>query len=213
MILLLPPKKLSEKKSIPLISVDKKEDNFSVAEKHFKPEKLGIFCILKSQEYGRTYASYLPKKVKNDETYRRICKAIRPVNHYYFYINDKEWRGINYIKVCSYLPFNIEIYLNGHNWLLAQFKRSIIKHKKVDNCFVGISDIDKVNRIIKSFNDDPVWQFADKWIYRIVKLFTPKIREKGYYYRYFMKQIEYSNNICFKSKDILDGLFGNIIDI
>ena len=57
---------------------------FKIAQSYYEPEVKGIFCILKSQEYGRTYASYLQKKLKNDETYRRICKAIRPVNHYYF---------------------------------------------------------------------------------------------------------------------------------
>ena len=204
--------KMSIKKNIPVISVDKNVNKFNIAQKYYIPEKTGIFCILKSQEYGRTYASYLPKKAQNDETYRRICKAIRPVNHYYFYINDKEWRGINYIKVCSYLPFNIQIYLNGHNWLLAQFKKNKVKCKKEDNCFVEIGDIIKANKIIKSFNDDPLWQFGEKWIYKIIKLFNAKIREKGYYYRYFIKQIEYSTNICFKSKEVLDGLFNKIID-
>jgi len=122
---------MSEPKNIPIIPVDKKTDKFNVALKYFESEKKGIFCIIKSQEYGVTYASYLPKKSNNDKAYKKICKAIRPVNHYYFYINDKDWIGINYIKVCSYLPFNIEIYLNGHNWLLAQFKKNRIKHKKV----------------------------------------------------------------------------------
>ena len=204
--------KMTETKNIPIIPVDKKIDKFKIASNYFKPENKGIFCILKSQEYGSTYASYLPKKFKNDETYRKICKAIRPVNHYYFYINEKEWTGINYIKVCSYLPFNVEIYLNGHNWLLAQFNKHKIEYKKVDNCFVEIQDMDKASKIIKTFSDDSLWQFGDKWVYKIVKLFTPKIREIGYYYRFYIKQIKYSNNICFKSKEVLDGLFMKIID-
>jgi len=126
--------KMSEKRNIPLVSVDKRTDKFKIAQRYYEPEVKGIFCILKSQEYGRTYASYLPKKLKNEETYRRICKVIRPVNHYYFYINDKDWRGISFIKICSYLPFNMEFYLNGHNWLEAQF----IKHKVgVPNGYTG----------------------------------------------------------------------------
>ena len=86
--------KMSIRKNIPIISVDKKKDKSKVAKEYYKPDVKGIFCILKSQEYGRTYASYLPKKAQNDETYRKICKVIRSVNHYYFYINDKEWEGI-----------------------------------------------------------------------------------------------------------------------
>lgn len=203
---------MSEKKGIPVIPVTRGEDKFKIAKKYYNSENMGIFCILKSQEYGRTYASYLPKKVGGDETYRRICKALRLVNHYYFYINDEQWRGINYIKVCSYLPFNMEFYLNGHNWLESQFIKNKMGYKKVDNCFTDIADIDKANEIIKSFNDDPVWQFGYKWIYEIVKLFTTDIREKGYYYRFFIKQIEYCNNIRFKDKEILDGLFERIID-
>jgi len=42
---------------------------FKIAQSYYEPDVKGIFCILKSQEYGRTYASYLQKKLKNDETY------------------------------------------------------------------------------------------------------------------------------------------------
>ena len=51
----------------------------------------------------------------------------------------------------SLVALDIEIYLNGYNRLLAQFKKNGIKYKKVDNCFVEIGDIDKAGKIIKSF--------------------------------------------------------------
>ncbi|MBA7521419.1 hypothetical protein ES705_13526 [subsurface metagenome] len=74
---------------------------FKIAQSYYEPDVKGIFGILKSQEYGRTYASYLQKKLKNDETYRRICKAIRPVNHYYFVMKKHE----NNSLLLSFNPF------------------------------------------------------------------------------------------------------------
>ena len=37
-------------------------------------------------------------------------------------------------------------------------------------------------------------------------------REAGYYYRYFIAQVEYSHNIVFKDSGVLDELFQSMID-
>lgn len=47
------------------------------------------------------------------------------VNHYYFYLNDDEF-GPAFIKICSYVPFPIKVYINGHEWVKGQLEKSCL---------------------------------------------------------------------------------------
>ena len=198
-----------EENSIPVITLKRGESKLGIAEGYDTGAE-GVVCIIKSKEYGRSFSSYEPKKVK-DKNYRRICRALREVNHYYFYIRDEEAGGLNYIKICSYFPFNVEIYVNGHNWLEMQLKREGKGYVKQDNCILGVDDICALQRICSRLNDDPLWVFADRWIYKFVPILAGE-REEGYYYRYFIAQVECSHNIVFKDSGVLDVLFQSMID-
>ena len=198
-----------EENSIPVITLKRGESKLGIAEGYDTGAE-GVVCIIRSKEYGRSFSSYELKKVK-DKNYRRICRALREVNHYYFYIRDEEVGGLNYIKICSYFPFNVEIYVNGHNWLEMQLKREGRGYVKQDNCILEVDDVCALQRICSRLSDDPLWEFADRWIYKFVPILARE-REAGYYYRYFIAQVEYSHNIVFKDSGVLDELFQSMID-
>ncbi|MBA7516572.1 hypothetical protein ES705_08620 [subsurface metagenome] len=201
--------KYSQEQQVLLLTAERNDSKLSIAASYDTGNE-GVVCILKSKEYGRSFSSYEPKKAK-DKNYRRICRALHEVNHYYFYIRDEEVGGLNYIKICSCFPFNVEIYVNGHNWLEVQLQREGIGHVKEDNCILEADDVPALQRICSRLNDDPLWRFADRWIYKFVPILGRE-REAGYYYRYFISQVEYSNNIVFKDERILDELFQAMID-
>jgi len=201
--------KYAEENSIPVVTVKRGESKLGIAERYDTGGE-GVVCIIKSKEYGSSFSSYEPKKAK-DKNYRMICRALSKVNHYYFYIRDEEVGGLNYIKICSYFPFNVEIYVNGHNWLEMQLKRKGIGYVKEDNCILEVDDVSALQRMCSRLNDDPLWGFADRWIYKFVPILGRE-REAGYYYRYFIAQVEYSHNIVVKDSRILDVLFQNMID-
>jgi len=201
--------KYALEEQVPLITTKRGVNKLALAERYDKGQE-GIVCIQKSKEYGRSFSSYESKKAK-DKNYRLICRALREVNHYYFYIRDEEVGGLNYIKICSYFPFNVDIYVNGHNWLEVQLKKRGIKHDKVDNCIVRVEDAVALQELCSRLNDDPLWAFADRWIYKFVPIEKSE-REAGYYYKYFIAQVEYSHNAVFKDESILNELFQEMID-
>ena len=82
---------------------------------------------------------------------------------------------------------------------------------KQDNCILEVDDVCALQRICSRLNDDPLWEFADRWIYKFVPILARE-REAGYYYRYFIAQVEYSHNIVFKDSGVLDALFQSMID-
>jgi len=76
---------------------------------------------------------------------------------------------------------------------------------------LSVEDAVALQRICSKLNDDPLWGFADRWIYQFVPILS-KEREAGYYYRYFTAQVEYSHNIVFKDERVLNELFQAMID-
>jgi hypothetical protein len=54
------------------------------------------------------------------------------VNHYYFYIDDENF-GPLFIKVCSYAPWSIKLWLNGHQWAKRQLNQRGIQYEALDN--------------------------------------------------------------------------------
>jgi hypothetical protein len=44
---------------------------------------------------------------------------------YYFYFIDDEL-GLTYVRVPTWLPCQLQIYFNGHNWLAVQLRKRIV---------------------------------------------------------------------------------------
>jgi len=107
--------KYAEEKCIPLFTAKRGESKFALPQGHDNGQEWAVY-IITSKEYGRSFSSYEPNRSK-DKDYRRNCRTVMEVNHYYLYIREHELGGLNYIKICSYFPFNVEVYVNGHNWL------------------------------------------------------------------------------------------------
>jgi hypothetical protein len=42
--------------------------------------------------------------------------------HYYFYFIDDQL-GLCSVRVPTWLPWRLQIYFNGHNWLAAQLRK------------------------------------------------------------------------------------------
>jgi hypothetical protein len=45
----------------------------------------------------------------------------------------------------------MQIYLNGHEWLARKLDRRGVKYLKLDNAFVGLSDVERTQQISNQF--------------------------------------------------------------
>jgi hypothetical protein len=61
------------------------------------------------------------------------------VTHYYFYILDEEF-GLFFIKVCTYLPFEVKVCFNGHEWAKQQLRKEGIGFEALSNGFMSCDD-------------------------------------------------------------------------
>src|SRR6185295_17043040 len=46
-----------------------------------------------------------------------------------------------HVRVQTWLPFNLHVYINGREWLGRQMEAAGIGYQRRDNCFISISDV------------------------------------------------------------------------
>jgi len=187
--------------------VRKEEITKPYLEKMIRKGKKGVYFIMKSMEIGTTFRSVEPKYKNGDPNYRRIQKHRSRFMHYYFYIYD-EVLGNMSIKVATYLPFNATYYINAHNFIEQELKKSGLDYRKEDNSFLSPVDNKTIQDIADRFNPEIIRERLDYWSFVVSPKFSQKERDMMYLNRtYYIAQIEYSVNFIFKRNLRIKELF------
>jgi len=169
-----------------------------------KKDQFGVYYILRSKENESTLRVARPNRKDCDED-NYLAKTRKPFGHYYFYIHD-QILGNMCIRVASYLPFKITVYLNGHSYIERYLKNKAGKksiYKKRDNAFLNIRDIGTMLKAKEGFTADLISARVNHWL----DIIGPKLEKYPLCYNYFIDQIEYCRNFIFKSHSYLSGLF------
>jgi hypothetical protein len=183
------------------------KENIALKQLKKKPIEEGLICILATVEYCISVDIFKNKDTQKLElkTKKRKCLYL------YFYYLDKEF-GFIHVKIQTWFPFQIQIYINGREYLAKQLDKENIKYERYDNCFTDIEDIKKAQEIArkiesKKYNDmfNHFAKIVNPFINRIVEVFG-----SGYFW--CMDQCEYATDIMFKNRDDLDLIYPDLVD-
>ncbi len=117
-------------------------------------------------------------------------------NFYYFYINDSQF-GSCFIKVCSYAPFSMWVYCNGHEWAKAQAEQEGLGYTALDNGFASCEDPAPLQRICDRFGAVSMRNLFERWSHRLPSPFTAADRTAGFFHQLAFRQIEFSDTRVF----------------
>jgi len=181
-----------EAEEIDLVAFERGERKDDVAQDYrarFDGEE-GILFVGKAQEKASVFRTEKRRDAQGHR-YPWIIRSTAMVNHYYFYILDRDF-GPLFIKFCSYFPYPAKLCLNGHEWLKCQLTRRKIPFTPLDN---GIAAADRPARVQQVANEldaakiDAVFR---KWVRRLPHPFTPAHRAAGYRYQLSILQAEFA---------------------
>ncbi len=119
----------------------------------------GPICVFSVLEPCRTFSFRYEKGRLLVLPARRKCLFI------YFYFMDREF-GLIHVKLQTWFPMQIQVYVNGHDWLERKLTANGISFTKHDNVFLRMDD----------------WERAQKLADRFTELNWPRILER--YARY-----------------------------
>lgn len=108
------------------------------------PVSEGLICILSVVEGCQTF-----QPVKQDNGLLMLRSVTR--KYYYFYFLDKNF-GFMHVKLQTWFPFMIQIYINGRELMKQKFDDNGISYQMYDNSFLEISDINKAQELADKFD-------------------------------------------------------------
>jgi hypothetical protein len=121
---------------------------------------------------------------------------------------DREF-GLIHVKLQTWFPMQIQVYVNGHDWLERKLTAAGISFTKHDNVFLRIENWDRAQRLADRF-------IALNWpriLERYARYVNPLLKDllRGYQHYWVTSQSEYSTDIIFKSSSDLRGLFPRLL--
>jgi hypothetical protein len=162
-------------------------------------EHPGLVWIFSTLEPCSTYRPWHDKTT--GKTYLRPDDG--KCLHYYFYFIDEEL-GLCYVRVPTWCPFRLQIYLNGHHRLACRLKRKQIGHTRLDNAFLQIEDLERSQKIADDWPVEKLHRKLDEWAER----YCPVIRQFEVRYHWSLEQVEFSTDLLFRRPEDLQAIYG-----
>jgi len=156
----------AQREDIPLFHFQRKESKDRCAQqlRAQRPVRDAVVFIGIAQEKAYAFsARRLPGKRAVFEFMRN--KSVIP-NYYYFYLDDAEW-GEAFVKVCSYAPWGLKLYLNGHEWLKRQLAKEGIGFEALDNGFLNCQNPQRLQALAEELGPQHIQTFLNKWLERL----------------------------------------------
>jgi hypothetical protein len=162
-------------------------------------EHPGLVWIFSTMEPCSTYRPWHDKTT--GKTYLRPDDG--KCLHYYFYFIDEEL-GLCYVRVPTWCPFRLQIYLHGHHRLACRLKRKQIGHTRLDNAFLQIEDLERSQKIADDWPVEKLHRKLDEWAER----YCPVIRQFEVRYHWSLEQVEFSTDLLFRRPEDLQAIYG-----
>ena len=167
--------------------------------------KEGLVCVFSTLEPCKSF------EVRgNRQTHRlEVVRAKRKCLHFYFYYVDAEF-GFMHVRLQSWFPFEIQIYINGREWLSRELARKGIGFERYDNTFTSIDDLPAAQRICER-HAHRMWPGVLNALARQVNPWMKRIQnvEFGGYY-WVLDQCEIASDIMFRDRATLERLLPDL---
>ncbi|HZO67775.1 MAG TPA: hypothetical protein VFB74_22485 [Kribbellaceae bacterium] len=105
--------------------------------------------------------------------------------------------GEAFIKVTTYFPYPMKIWVNAHEWAKRQATAAGIGFTALSNGFASCDDPAALQAICDRFGPGAIRVFAERWWARLPLPLTPADRAAGYWWDLSMRQVEFSRTIVF----------------
>jgi hypothetical protein len=128
--------------------------------------------------------------------------------HFYYYFMDRNF-GLTHVRVQSWFPMQIQVYLNGHDRLERKLSAKGVRFTKNDNCFMWIEDMRKAQKLSDRFHNLKWPAILNKYARQV----NPQMRDilHGYEYYWVTAQSEFSTDILFKTRQDLCELYPKLL--
>ena len=177
-------------------AIDKDQFAHDVAQKDGITD--GLICVIAAMEHNTSF------ELRTSQSNPRLAFCRPTCLTLYFYFMDPFF-GLIHVRLPTWLPFSLQVYVNGHEWLAKRLGKAGIDFTKVENAFVTVADCSKAQHIADQF----MHQGWEKILHCFARRVNPFLRTllRGMEYYWVIDQAEFATDIMFRSPQALGPLY------
>ena len=184
---------------LPSTNIDKDQVARSYAVKHKVSQ--GLVCVLQCVEPCWSFTLESPNHVLTVQGKQRKC------SHLYHYFIDP-LVGWMYVRLQTWFPFEMQVYVNGREWLAQQLRRHGSRFTQVDNCVFDIEDLGLAQRLLRQLDTRP-------WA-RVLRVFATRVNPllRGHQlrpYYWSLDESEYATDVLFRDRASLQTVYPTLV--
>jgi len=124
----------------------------------------------------------------------KLVSKERKCQHLYFYYLDREF-GLMHVRLQSWLPFSIQVCVNGREWLARQMERAGLGYQQCDNCFTYLADPERAQQLMDRLTARNFNPFLDALARKVNPWIDPHtgLNVRSYYWS--GRQMEYATDV------------------
>src|SRR6266700_4292723 len=169
-----------------------------------KQGPIGIFSCV---EPCRSYALRGNAQTKHLELHLEWRKCL----HFYFYFEHPKF-GFMHLRLQSWVPFQVDVCLNGRHWLARQLDQAGLAYRKRENCLVWVQDVSQAQKLL----DEQVQTDWPKELGQLLKECHPLAKQiarpLGLSYYWSVSESEYATDLLFHRPEELARLYPSLVD-
>lgn len=170
------------------------------------PTKKGLISIISALEVSKSFRLRSNKEKKELE----VVNELRQHLHYYLYYNDEEF-GWMHLRIQSWYPFTIQIYVNAKEYLKGCLDKAQIGYEAYENSLTWVEHLEQA----QEFADKLVQKKWDRFFNAFAKRVNPfleqieSVFQRGY--KWCIHQCEYATDVLFNQRQVLESLYPGLI--
>ena len=106
----------------------------------------GIICVISAVEPCMSFQVRKSMKTGRIDAARRERKCL----HHYLYLIDPEF-GFMHVRIQGWIPYDVQVYVNGREWLARQLDGAGIGYLRHDNSLLAVDDPEAAARLCEHF--------------------------------------------------------------
>ena len=161
----------------------------------------GLVCVMSAMESSPTF-KMVPGKGRP-----KLINASIPQLCLYYYVMHRKF-GLMHIRIQTYLPFTVQVYVNGHDYLARKMVEKGIEYEQQDNCFPWINDLERAQELSDGFQKLDWPKILSKLAEEVNPL-QEKLFPQNYYW--VVDQAEYATDVMFKNSALLEWLYKRLL--
>lgn len=185
-------------------SVDKEARARKLLKEH--PIQRGLICAFKVLEPCWTFEYHRSANLKERGFRARAGKCL----HLYKYILHPKFGFMN-ARIQTWFPFNIQVCINGREWLARQLEDRGAGFERDDNCFPGLENPKLAQRLMDAQLETNWPRFLDALARELNPIHSRLFKALPMRYYWTTYQAEWATDVVFEDRETLARLYPRLV--